>query len=403
MFAARESATNVATELRRTYAQADTSTASLLRTVGYDARAIAGALKNAYVSTGIQVYDALRYAGFATTTINDALSANGIPVGLDCIDQQNNVVPCGAFGGMVNTPVMSQLTWSPTAQGYTDSSLTISGTNIPIVEVRIGPQTLAKISENAGKVVVKLPSQATQGTLKVRRVSDGVEGTLETGYKVVAPPPIIDWPVLATVAITAATEDARHWLAGAKIVNGKCTINGQFARGDPGVFSTATDFEEKVKSALLQTGAPTAVATAWDAAFRAAWWIWANAVTIPTLPWYPLFEAYPGAEASAQQNAPTPLGLLYSTSVAEMSAASLTNRIMLAIGSTAQTTAAATAINSFATTIGTKFAAFQLLGIVTNVQASGTVPTYDPPAMPAGKVIGTCSGLNVLALAANSF
>lgn len=404
MFAAREPATNVATVLKGSHGQGDVSTASVMRTAGYDAVAIAGALKSAFASTGIQAYNALKQAGFGTTTISNALSASGIPVGMDCIDQQNEVVPCGTFGGMTNTPVMGQVTWSPKAQGYVDSTLTISGTNIPVVEVRLGSQVLTQISAHSAKVVVALPDQPTQGPLTMRRVSDGVEGKMENMYHVVAAPAAIDWPALATAAIIAATEDARHWLAGAKIEGAKCTVNSAWAHGIAGVFGTATDFQGAIKSALLQAGAPNEVATAWDSGFRAAWWLWASNVTIPGLPWYPTFDLVPSSAATATQNPPTPLGLLVSSKVAEMSPALLAARIKYAIAPAQVTPAADAAITSFAATMSTKFAAFLLIGMVTNVQGSGNVPSYDPPKVPAGKVVnGTCSGLNVLALAASSF
>ncbi|MEW5918117.1 MAG: hypothetical protein AB1762_17070, partial [Gemmatimonadota bacterium] len=164
------------------------------------------------------------------------------------------------------------------------------------------------------------------------------------------------------------------------------------------------DFSGEIKTTLLQEGAPNEVAAGWDAGFRAAWKLWADAVTIPGLPWYPTFSVVPSSSASASQNVPTPLGMLVSGKVAEMAPTMLLQRIRTAIGPLAMTTDAGNAITSFATTISTKFAAFQLVGMVTNVQAKGPVPTYDPPTVPFGPVVkGTCWGLNVLGLAASSF
>ncbi|MEW5917887.1 MAG: hypothetical protein AB1762_15905, partial [Gemmatimonadota bacterium] len=238
LFTARETAASVAAVLKRDHAQTSVSTATLLRTVGYDAASTAGALKTVYSTTGGEAYEAMTGAGFNSSATTSALASAGIPVGLDCVDQQNQVIPCGAFGGVPYTPVTSQVAWTPTGQGFTDSSLTITGSNIPVVEVRIGSQTLTQVMANPGRVVVKLPSHPTQGPLSLRRTSDNVVGTLEPMYSVVTAPPVINWAALATKAITAATNEARNWLTGARIDSTKCTVGGTYTFGAVGVFGT---------------------------------------------------------------------------------------------------------------------------------------------------------------------
>jgi hypothetical protein len=397
---AGETATRVATELRRVHAQDAAATARALWTVGYAATATAAALKEEFALSGVDAFYTMRDQGYATTTVLDALNANGMRVRLDCIEPQRTPVPCGPFGGNRAQPAMNQVTWSPYDQGYTDSTLTITGTGIPPVDVRIGATVLTLLENTATVVRARLPAAPVTGPLTLRRTSDGVVGELVSSFAVsdvsaTAPP---NWPLFGQIALAAAIEDARHWLSAARIAADRCTVEGGLASGALGVLSSATGFEDRVKNALLAAGAPAAIAQAWDGAFQAAWTEWSGKAMIPALPWYPAFAAFPDSVAPPMPNLPVPLGALISPGLTAMAPHALAGGIRTATGVAADAGPAAQAIDAFSTALSTRFTVFLTVGMVMNVMGSGPVPSFAPPLVPVGPVSGgTCSGTHVLA------
>jgi hypothetical protein len=392
LFDQREPASTAASTLRRTHGRTIDQTATILRTVGYAAPAIMGAIRTEFNATLTGTYLALETSGLQRASIADAFARNNIT--LDCIDPQGYPRPCGNFGGGMDQPVMGQLSWSPQQNGYTDSLLTLTGTNIPALTVRIGTITLAQVSWNTSQVVVRLPSQPTQGPLTLRRTSDNVEGKLMTGYHVIAAP--LPWLTFGPAAITGAYEDMKRWLSGAKIVAERCHVNGALAAGGIGVFSTDTEFQGRIKSRLNSAGAPTAIADAWGEAFRVAWRSWADGVTIPSLVWFPTFVTYSGAAAPLTPATPTPLAAMISGGLAQMLSPNLQARIVMALQQVAgDEPGRAEAVKVFSDAVSAKFA-IALTQNVANVQGKGPVPTYDPPKVTVGAVAnGTCAGVNV--------
>jgi hypothetical protein len=287
------------------------------------------------------------------------------------------------------------LAWSPKGQGYTDSLLTITGSNIPPVEVRIGSKSLSAVSATSSQVVVRLPATAWQGPLTVRRASDHVEGKLENSYQVVVPVVTLAWDNLAAQALVGALTDARRWLSGAKIAASQCTVTGAIATGGVGAVTTTSDLVGEVGTALTQAGAPVEIATAWHSAFAAGWHAWVQNLTVPGLPWYPTFALWSTSSAPATSNVITPVGALVSTGAAELTPLVLASRIKTALGAAGTSTQASAAITTFATAFAARVAAYQLIGTVSNVLGSGTVPSLNPPSVLAGPVKGTCSGTQI--------
>jgi len=395
MFSARATARQVAAELRGTHRQSLDQATSVLKEVGYAAGDIASAIRTEYSATAIPAHEAMTRAGFSSAAITSALHQAGIPVPMDCIDRQGYPVPCAQFGGMTHAPVTSQVAWSPQAKGYVDSSLTITGVNIPPVDVVLGSFLLATTSATTAKVVVRLPAIPTTGALELRRKSDGVKGQLVSAYEVVPAP--LTWTGWGTVAAEAAVADIHRWLSGARIAGSHCQVTGPLATTSVGAFGTNTDFLGKVRTELLDAGAPSAVATAWDATLRSAWWDWANKLVVPGLPWYPTFGVVAASSAPATPNVPTPLAALPSAGVASMSTALLNYSVTAALGSRASEPGAAAEIASFAAVVGARFLMYQAKGIVAGVTGSGPVPSYNGSPQSAGPVQnGTCSGTAIL-------
>jgi hypothetical protein len=396
-------ATRVAQELRRTFSHDAAASTRALHRGGYAALATAAALKDEFRVSGVVAYYTMRDNGYASMDVLDAIKRNGIRVRLDCIEPRGTPVPCGPFGGDQEQPAMSQVTWTPQSQGYTDSILTISGSGIPQVDILIASVVLAPIQNTSTIVRVRLPSSPITGPLIMRRKSDGVMGELVPVFKVEVPPaPTVtaanlNWTLIQQRAIDGAVEDARQWLSGARIVESKCVVNAALAVGSPGVLSSATGFKGSLRSYLLQAGAPAAMATAWENAFQEAWMEWAKNVTIPSLPFYPAFLAYPAAQTAPMPNTPTPLISLVSTGVLAMEPAALAQRVRTKVGSSVTSGAGSQAVDGFSVAMAARFAKFLHTSQVMMVMGSGPVPAYNPPTVPAAPVVGgKCSGENSL-------
>ena len=394
-------ATTVAKAIRVDFNTAALAATEILKTAGFNAVEITGALKDEFRIAGIDMYDALQRVGYPGSAIRDALDRNGVRVDLSCIDRQGYPAPCGNFGGSATKPAMGQLTWTPVEQGTVNGVLTITGTNIPQVEVRIGSNTLVVTSASSTTVVAALPGSPVSGALTLTRVSDGVIGELDPSYAVVVPATepeaTLDWAGFGLAAIHAAIEDARTWLSGARILASHCNVTGVAAVGTPGVFASAQSFGMRIRAALIAEGAPSDLATAWDKAFADAWHSWSTRVTIPGMPLFPSFAAWAGPAAPPTPALPIPLVTMVSTGLADMSPLILADRVADAIGSAATSAEAGAAIMVFATAIGYGFNVYVATAQVTLVNGSRPVPTYNPPASLTGAVTGgTCEGEAVL-------
>lgn len=208
---------------------------------------------------------------------------------------------------------------------------------------------------------------------------------------------------LATPAVAAAVQELKGWFLKAEINNTRCRVDSVSAIGQPGVLRSTYGWKGLVKDALTSAGMSSSLAAKWDGAYKKAFDDWARFVTIPGLPWYPAFAAWPGAKAPPTPNIPAPLVTLVSKFTPGMAPPNLKKTIASALGM-GQSQATADAVSSFATQIGGRFGKFLKTAQVMNVLGSGPVPMYAPPNIPVGSVIGgSCSGKNVLISSAGTF
>lgn len=193
----------------------------------------------------------------------------------------------------------------------------------------------------------------------------------------------------------AATEAARlgaiGWLNSARVRGDRCHVNFDVASSGPGVV-TGTLPNGRVEQALLDAGAEADVASGWDDAFAGAWQTWVDGLTIPGLPWYPLFLTVPGPAAPVTPNVETPLGSLVSTGLWALHVDALDAALNAYIGDPASEPGAPEALRAFAAEISGRFHS-NLGYLLTGVLGTGPVPSYSPPLVPAGPVVGgSCFG-----------
>jgi hypothetical protein len=217
---------------------------------------------------------------------------------------------------------------------------------------------------------------------------------LRKDYRVVAPP--LAWSNFTLPAIEGAVADMKRWMSGAKLSG--CVVNGAVATAPLGAFTSSTGFGGEVRAKLLAVGAPSAVANAWDAAFKGAFTAYTSNVTIPMLPLYPPLAAVSAPNAAPVANVPTPLGLFVSVGALGMQPSTLGAAVAMQLASVSEDDPArTTAISIFASAVGTRFNAMLLEAIVINLLGGGPVPKYAPPSVPVAPVeAGSCAGSNIV-------
>lgn len=115
---------------------------------------------------------------------------------------------------------------------------------------------------------------------------------------------------------------------------------------------------------------------------------WQNQVTVPGLPWYPAFAAFPGPLAPPMPNVPMPLSSCSSSAAARMSAAGLKQAMCDQFGRQDQDDQFGALATAIGTAVSTAFTSWLSMQQVMGVLGTGPVPTFAPPLVPGGPVLG---------------
>jgi len=115
---------------------------------------------------------------------------------------------------------------------------------------------------------------------------------------------------------------------------------------------------------------------------------WQNNVTVPGLPWYPSFAAYPGPMAPPMPNVPSPAIALVSTGVYRiMSQAQLKQAMWNAMPAALKKPPVDAYLDSIAMSLSVYFSTWLTSQQVMQVLGKGPVPTFAPPYVPVGPVV----------------
>lgn len=131
----------------------------------------------------------------------------------------------------------------------------------------------------------------------------------------------------------------------------------------------------------------TTIAKAFADAVGEAWTAWAATVRFVGNPIYPAFAAFPGPMAPPMPNVPIPLMTLYQDG-AGMMPVSLVPAIRSKLGTIADEPGAMDAIQHFSEDLGARFGYWVATCMVMNVLGQGPIPTFAPPYVPVGPVVG---------------
>ncbi|HMU40238.1 MAG TPA: hypothetical protein PKE31_14615 [Pseudomonadota bacterium] len=121
-------------------------------------------------------------------------------------------------------------------------------------------------------------------------------------------------------------------------------------------------------------------------AISTGWVTYQATIKVPGLPWYPAFAAFPGPMAPPTPNIPCPVIML--TQVTASVSASMLSSMMMANLGDPTALHAKQLFDSVADAFDQCFKLWQTTTQVTNVLGMGPIPTFAPPFVPVGPVVG---------------
>jgi len=150
----------------------------------------------------------------------------------------------------------------------------------------------------------------------------------------------------------------------------------------------------KLRSVALEPLILQRAPAGWDAYSRAIaagvhrqFTSFANEVSVPGLPWYPAFAAFPGASAPPMPNVPCPLMALSAAAARHLKAGTITDVICNELPNAKPALGKEVAM---AIAAGIEKAVFAWLPaqMVQTVLGKGPIPSFAPPYVPVGPVVG---------------
>lgn len=117
-----------------------------------------------------------------------------------------------------------------------------------------------------------------------------------------------------------------------------------------------------------------------------AWEAYCATIKVPGLPWYPTFAACAMPMAPPTPNTPSPVAALTQATIA-VSKSVLKAQLVAELGD-ASSPYHVELFDSLADAFETSFKLWQKTTLITNVLGTGPVPTFAPPAVPVGPVVG---------------
>jgi hypothetical protein len=192
-----------------------------------------------------------------------------------------------------------------------------------------------------------------------------------------------DWPKWIDGAKQGVREAFPAWNRNAHLLH--VVINGP--KATEGRVEYPPNLKSSLSARMVASGAPAEVVDSFMGALAEAVQKWANSVRVPGLPWYPAFAAVPSPVAPPTPNTPTPFPALVQD-LTVFAAATIAAAIKARVGEPATWPGGATGINDFCDWFAAGLSKAIAGSQVTQVLGKGPVPTFAPPYVPVGPVVG---------------
>ncbi len=189
----------------------------------------------------------------------------------------------------------------------------------------------------------------------------------------------VDWPQVSSAAISGTTSAIAVWKAMTSLTG--VVVNAVTASGGKLV---GPPLSPLIMPSMLGTGVPARIVVAFAMGAGQAWDEWASSVTVPGLPWYPSFAAVPSSVAPPAPNIPTPLAALTGKRLTAGAVGAAITKMLPPTKDPGQDAA----VIDFAAWFAETFRNMLQTTMVVNVLGTGPVPTFAPPYVPVGPVIG---------------
>ncbi len=166
------------------------------------------------------------------------------------------------------------------------------------------------------------------------------------------------------------------------------TVNSITALGGPGCLTGPPLGALMIPRFATMGADDRAIATAAAQGISSSFAAWQNGVTVPGLPWYPAFAAFPGPVAPPTPNVPSPVVALVSAGLAGMMDPNALQNSMASAASASIRDRARPVFAAIAPMVIVQFQSKILTSMVKGVLGTGPVPTFAPPYVPVGPVLG---------------
>jgi len=203
------------------------------------------------------------------------------------------------------------------------------------------------------------------------------------------------WDAYLAAAQAAIAKGVDLWAAQAYVSTGE--VHGSAVFVAPGALTSDVDFRQRVEQALLKAGAPGDVAAAISGVAWEGWRGWTAGYSLSLPQGVPAFAAVPSPEAAPTPLEPVRLKDGSSLGRIGMSADAQSEALSQLLSERLKEPGAADAIARYAKWYELHFAQWFQQVSVRGLVGKGPVPSFAPPYVPVGPVVGgNVSGREVL-------
>jgi hypothetical protein len=232
------------------------------------------------------------------------------------------------------------------------------------------------------QVLQRPGSGSTPATLSALPGQPSLAGPVLVGSAQPAAPD--NWPAWGLALRKVAIGQVNRWLGAAEILTG--WIQGCNAFSNAGSFRSSYPLAPMMDQELASNGVPSRLSKPLADALARAWADWSDSLFLPGLPFYPMFQAWPGPVTAVMSNLPMPLSACPAPGSVSLTPMQLAQRLQAALPAGYSVPNATQPLRDFASWFSGRFTAWQAGVVLQNVLGWGST-AYAPPYVPVSPVV----------------